>query len=543
MVRNGEPTRVGRYEVLHELGRGGMATVHLARQVDLDRLVALKRLDGLADESDVRVRRFVREARLAASLSHPNIVTVHDAFEVDGVPYIAMELVPGGTLREPLTGLAVEQVAGVLDGVLAGLAHAERRHIVHRDLKPENLMVTAEGGVKITDFGIAKATRLAHGDDGPLTTAGVAIGTPAYMAPEQALAEAAGPWTDLYAVGVIAFEMLTGRVPFEDHDSPMRVLMQHVNEEPPSVVELRPRVDPELSAWVAGLLAKAPEDRPACAAAAQERLEDIVLRLRGGRWRREAPLPFVVDSAPTPPPPLAAPALLSADWTRAARRTPPTPPARADTPALASPRGVRRVPRAVTMALVAATSAAAIAAGASGVGGGAPGADPAVQVSQGESAASPVAGPARAAAGAAATPATVDAAPATIDPSRVVDAERQSRRFAEEAQDTEGDGDETLTQQLRDTEHAYRDAAAAAAAGDTGRFTTTLAKADALARTALARLDGDGSDGDSGGDDGSDVSGGDGGDERSAGESTDQGDDEGGRDENADDGGDEGGGA
>jgi hypothetical protein len=508
MSRDDDPTRVGRYEVLRELGRGGMATVHLARQLDLDRLVALKRLDGLAEETDVRVRRFVREARLAASLSHPNIVTVHDAFEVDGVPYIAMELVPGGTLRELLTGLSLEQIAGVLDAVLAGLEHAERRHIVHRDLKPENLMVTAEGGIKITDFGIAKATSVAHGDDGPLTTAGVAIGTPAYMAPEQALAEEAGPWTDLYAVGVIAFEMLTGRVPFEDRESPMRVLMQHVNDEPPLVADLRPGVDQELSQWVAALLAKAPSDRPASAAAAQERLEDIVLRLRGGRWRREAPLPFLAGAAPAPNAPLALP---SDDRTRAARRTPPTPPVRDDTAALASPRSARRVPRAVTMALVAGVAAAAIAVGANGVGGGAPGgADPAVQVSQAESAASPAAAPAPAPAAAspAATPVGVAAVPATVDPSRVVDAERQSRRFAEEAQDTEGDGDETLTQQLRDTEYAYRDAAAAAAAGDAGRFATTLAKADALARTALARLDGDGD-----GDDGGDENGDDGGDE------------------------------
>src|SRR3954454_14196764 len=176
MARDGESTRVGRYEVLDELGRGGTATVHLARQLDLDRLVALKRLDGFADESDRRVRRFVREARLAASLSHPNVVTIHDAFEVDGVPYIAMEYVPGGTLRELLTGLTLEQIAGVLDGVLAGLVHAERRHIVHRDLKPENLMVTCEGGIKIADFGIAKATIVAQGGEGALTAPGVAIG-------------------------------------------------------------------------------------------------------------------------------------------------------------------------------------------------------------------------------------------------------------------------------------------------------------------------------------------------------------------------------
>jgi hypothetical protein len=547
---------VGRYEILRELGRGGMATVHLARQLDLDRLVALKRLDGLADEGDVRVRRFVREARLAASLSHPNIVTVHDAFEVDGVPYIAMELVPGGTLREVLVGLSLEQIAGVLDGVLAGLAHAERRGIVHRDLKPENLMVTAEGGIKITDFGIAKATSAAHGDDGPLTTAGVAIGTPAYMAPEQALAEEAGPRTDLYALGVIAFELLTGRVPFDDRETPMRVLMQHVNESPPTVAELRPRVDRELSAWVASLLAKEPRDRPAGAAAARERLEDIVLRLRGGRWRREAPLPFVSGDEPAPAAllsaaallpatdPLPAAALLSGERTRAGRRTPPPPPARDDGAPLASRP---RVPRAVTMALVAGVAAAAIAAGARGLGGGAPrGGDPAVQVSQAESVASPVAAPAPVAASPAATPATAPA-PATIDPARVVDAERESRRFAEEAQDTEGDGDEALTQQLRDTQYAYRDAAAAAAAGDSARFTTTLAKADALARSALERLDGDGSDGsdddsgdasdrsDSGGGVSRDWTGDDGGDEDE--------NEDGGDDENADDSGDEGGGA
>jgi serine/threonine protein kinase len=506
-------TRVGRYEVLRELGRGGMATVHLARQLDLDRLVALKRLDGLAEQSDVRVRRFVREARLAASLSHPNIVTVHDAFEVDGVPYIAMELVPGGTLRALLAGLSPEQIAGVLDGVLAGLDHAERHHIVHRDLKPENLMVTAEGGIKITDFGIAKATSVAHGDDGPLTTAGVAIGTPAYMAPEQALAEEAGPQTDLYALGVVAFEMLTGRVPFEDPDSPVRVLMRHVSEAPPLVVDLRPRVDPELSEWVAALLAKEPSDRPASAAAARERLEDIVLRLHGPRWRREAPLPFRADSASsptaalqspadTPPSSMAsrtAPGRLSDDLTRAARRTPPAPAVRDDTAALASPRRARGMPRAATLALVASVAAAAIAAGANGVGGGAPGradpADPAVQVSQAQPVASATAGPVVAAASPAATPAGTAAAPATIDSARVVDAERESRRFAAEAQDTEGDGDEALTQQLRNTEYAYRDAAAAGAAGDTGRFTSMLAKADALARTALARLDGDGNDG------------------------------------------------
>src|SRR3954469_3241154 len=278
-------SHVGRYELLGELGRGGMATVHLARQLDLDRLVALKRLDALAERSDLLVRRFVREARLAGSLSHPNIVTVHDAFELDGVPYIAMELVRGGTLRQLMPDLSLEQVAGVLDGVLAGLSHAEQRHIVHRDLKPENLMVTAEGGIKITDFGIAKATIVAQGGEGALTAPGVAIGTPAYMAPEQAMAEETSPATDLYAVGVIAVELLTGHLPLG---------------------EARAGVAPELSAWVGGLRAKAPRDRPEHAAVARERLEEIVLRLRGPLWRRAAALPFTPAPAATgggPPPP------------------------------------------------------------------------------------------------------------------------------------------------------------------------------------------------------------------------------------------------
>ena len=351
---------------------------------------------------------------------------------------------------------------------------------MHRDLKPENLMVTAEGGIKITDFGIAKATSVAHGDDGPLTTAGVAIGTPAYMAPEQALAEEAGPQTDLYAFGVVAFEMFTGRVPFEDHESPVRVLMRHVSEAPPLVVDLRPRVDPELSEWVAALLAKEPSERPASAATARDRLEDIVLRLRGARWRREAPLPFragartsttaALRSADERP----ATAQHSDDQTRAGRRTPPAPAVRDDTAAPASPRRAQRVPRAATLALVASVAAAAIAAGASGIGGGAPSrADPAVQVSQAEAVTSATASPAAVAASpgrSSGEPGRVTLrdrrrSPAAIDPARVVDAERESRRFAAEAQDTEGDGDEALTQQLRNTQYAYRDAAAAGRGG------------------------------------------------------------------------------
>src|SRR4051794_30790155 len=136
---------VGRYGIVREIGRGGMGVVYLARQTDLDRLVALKEMGAFHAADPSLARRFVRESRLAGSLSHPNVVTVLDFFEHDGAPYIAMEYVERGSLRPYIGHLELAQIGGVLEGVLAGLAAAEERGIVHRDLKPENLMVTADG--------------------------------------------------------------------------------------------------------------------------------------------------------------------------------------------------------------------------------------------------------------------------------------------------------------------------------------------------------------------------------------------------------------
>ena len=158
--RDGRSGRVGRYEILREIGRGGMATVYLARQIDLDRVVALKELRRLPGRGAlVRAALPARGAGSPGSLSHPNIVTVHDYFEHDGVPYIAMEYLAARLAAARHVGrISLAQIGGVLEGVLAGLGAAERRQVVHRDIKPENLLVTAEGGVKIADFGIAKAT-------------------------------------------------------------------------------------------------------------------------------------------------------------------------------------------------------------------------------------------------------------------------------------------------------------------------------------------------------------------------------------------------
>ena len=201
---------VGRYGILREIGRGGMGVVFLARQLDLDRYVALKEMATFHAAEPMIARRFVRESRLAGSLTHANVVTVFDYFEHEGTAYIAMEWVERGSLRPYVGRMTPAQIGGVLEGVLAGLGAAEQRSIVHRDLKPENLMVTNDGSVKIADFGIAKATQETR-TSAYVTATGTTIGTPAYMAPEQAMARDIGPWTDLYSVGCIAYELFTGR--------------------------------------------------------------------------------------------------------------------------------------------------------------------------------------------------------------------------------------------------------------------------------------------------------------------------------------------
>ena len=172
--------KVGRYEILRQIGRGATSIVYLARQTDLDRNVALKELAAFHAADPAFVERFLRESKLTGSLNHPNIVTVHEYFELDGTAYIAMEYFERGSLR-PLVGrLTRAQTVGVLESVLSGLAHAEARGVVHRDLKPENLMVTVEGNVKIADFGIAKA--LEAGGSASLTETGATVGTPAMAA-------------------------------------------------------------------------------------------------------------------------------------------------------------------------------------------------------------------------------------------------------------------------------------------------------------------------------------------------------------------------
>ena len=177
----------------------------------------------------------------------------------------------------------------MLEGLLAGLAHGEQHGIVHRDLKPENLMVTSDGRVKIADFGIAKATNQMQ-TGAFLTATGTTVGTPTYMAPEQAMAQDIGPPTDLYSVGCMAFEMFTGRVPFHDTEAPMAILLRHVNEQIPSVKSIDPKIDEDISDWIERMLVKDPTKRTQNANDAWDEFEEIIIGLLGPRWRREARL-------------------------------------------------------------------------------------------------------------------------------------------------------------------------------------------------------------------------------------------------------------
>jgi serine/threonine protein kinase len=291
--------QVGRYEILREIGRGGTAVVYLARQTDLDRDVALKELAAFHASDPAFVERFLRESRLTGSLNHPNIVTVHEYFENDGVALIAMEFFERGSLRPHVGELALPQVLGVLEGVLAGLAHAETRGIVHRDLKPENVMLTSSGGVKIADFGMAKALEVLPSHE--LTASGMTVGTPSYMAPEQALGKEVGPSTDLYSVGVLAYEMLAGAVPFDPAEVPMAIMLRHVNEPIPPLQSVKPDVDSRLASWVERMLAKDPKDRPRGATDAWDDLEEIAIGILGPRWRRKSRLTTPAISTPSPP--------------------------------------------------------------------------------------------------------------------------------------------------------------------------------------------------------------------------------------------------
>ena len=250
-----------RYDIVRPLGSGGMGEVYLARDRTLGRDVALKVLRSQYAGDRESAERFKREATSAAGLSHPNIVQVYDRGDTEeGSSYIAMEYVPGGTLKERIVadgpldaGLAASYGYQVAEAL--GAAHA--KGVVHRDIKPQNVLITASGGAKVGDFGIARAASAA-GD--AQTKTGTIMGTAGYMSPEQALGESATPKSDLYSLGVVLYEAVTGELPFTA-DNPIAVSMKHVNEAPRPPQDLNPAVPEGMNAVIMKLLSKSPEDR------------------------------------------------------------------------------------------------------------------------------------------------------------------------------------------------------------------------------------------------------------------------------------------
>jgi len=249
---------VGRYEITGELGRGAMGVVYKAMDPTIGRTVALKtmRLDVHGLDAQEMVRRFQNEARAAGVLNHPNIVTIYDAGEQEGIFYIAMELIEGTTLHELLAEkrvLPTEEVVQLARQICRGLDYAHSNGIIHRDVKPANIMITANGTVKIMDFGIAKA-------GGQVTNTGQVLGTPNYMAPEQVKGRPLDGRSDLFSLGVILYEMLTGEKPFVGQNV-TTIIYKIVNENPITPRDLDVTVHPGLSAIVTKALAKAPDDR------------------------------------------------------------------------------------------------------------------------------------------------------------------------------------------------------------------------------------------------------------------------------------------
>ena len=251
----------GRYRVIRKLGTGGMANVYLAEDQELGRRVAIKLLDERHAQDEQFVERFRREAESAAGLSHPNVVSIYDRGEAEGTYYIAMEYLEGKTLKELLVSRGPTPVRVAIDytrQILSALEFAHRAGIVHRDIKPHNVVVAPDGRLKVTDFGIARS------GSSQMTEAGSIIGTAQYLSPEQAQGKPVHPSSDLYSVGVVLYEMLTGAVPFTG-ETALEIAMKHLNTVPEPPSTKRPpgigEVPHELDSVVLRALAKDPADR------------------------------------------------------------------------------------------------------------------------------------------------------------------------------------------------------------------------------------------------------------------------------------------
>lgn len=278
----------GRYEIIEKIGVGGMAIVYKAKDLLLNRVVTIKVLrDQFASDEDF-VRRFRREAQSAASLSHPNIVSIYDVGKDGDTEYIVMEYVEGQNLKELIRNyapLSSEQSIHLALQIAAAIRHAHDHHIIHRDIKPHNILVTADGRAKVTDFGIARAVSAAT-----MTHTGDIVGSVHYLSPEQAKGVQTNEQSDLYSLGIILYELLTGKVPY-DGETPIAIALKHLQENPVLPSKLNPRISEGLENMILKAIAKAPEKRYQTAL---EFIEDLT-HIQNGEPLRKIERPVVED--------------------------------------------------------------------------------------------------------------------------------------------------------------------------------------------------------------------------------------------------------
>jgi len=295
---------LGKYEVLEHIGHGGMSEVYKGQHAQLDRMVAVKVLHPFLADEEGFVTRFKREARIVATLRHPNIMQVYDFDHNDqlDIYYMVMEYIDGPTLKTRLAEgpLPIEEAVRIGIAIADALDYAHQRGMVHRDVKPANIMFMQDGQPVLTDFGIAKMLTLSG-----LTASGAMVGTPAYMAPEVGMGRPGTSASDIYSLGVVLYQLLTGQLPFES-DTPMGMVMQHINDEPPPLTKYVQSLPPGLEAVILKAMAKAPEARFDRAAVMAAGLRQVIgLETSNGVTAVSPSPPTVTPSTTTTMPPLA----------------------------------------------------------------------------------------------------------------------------------------------------------------------------------------------------------------------------------------------
>jgi serine/threonine protein kinase len=285
--------KVAGCQVVKKLGQGAMGTVYLAEQLNLQRRIALKVLDPKYSRDLVYIERFEREARASAKLVHYNVVQVYDFGRFGETYYILNEFVEGSTVQDLIDEngpFLPDEAVDIVLQTARGLAAAEQAGIVHRDIKPENIMIDTESVVKITDFGLAKAVQ----DEAGATQAGIIVGTPFYMSPEQAKGLELDTRSDLYSLGVTFFHMVTGQLPF-DGESVISVLLKHISGERPDPSEVNPAVPSAVSRLILRLMAREPEDRPGSAQELIGELKELQGSLKRGDTAEMSPAAPEID--------------------------------------------------------------------------------------------------------------------------------------------------------------------------------------------------------------------------------------------------------